>query len=76
MLTVYSEKHFLRCARTELCGGELVRPHESAERAQFVHDRVKATGLGDVVSPKQFGLEPVLRVHDAQKSPRDVPCSL
>src|SRR5450631_2526325 len=66
MLTVYSEKHFLRNARTELYGGELVRPHECAERAQFVLDRVRATGLGDIVSPGQFGLEPVLRVHDAQ----------
>jgi acetoin utilization deacetylase AcuC-like enzyme len=66
MLTVYSEKHFLRSSRTELSGGELVRPHESAERAQSVLDRVTATGLGDVVSPTQFGLEPVLRVHEAQ----------
>jgi acetoin utilization deacetylase AcuC-like enzyme len=66
MITVYSEKHFLRNARTELHGGELVRPHDCAERAEFVLDRVKASGLGDIVSPGQFGLEPVLRVHDAQ----------
>jgi len=66
MLTVYSEKHFLRSARTELYGGELVRPHDCAERVQFVLDRVKASGLGTVVSPAQFGLEAVLRVHDSQ----------
>jgi acetoin utilization deacetylase AcuC-like enzyme len=66
MMTVYSEKHFLRNASTELYRGELVRPHECAERAEFVLDRVQATGLGDIVSPEQFGLEPVLRVHDAQ----------
>src|SRR5258707_1931817 len=66
MLTVYSEKHLLRNARTELYGGELVRPHDCAERAQFVLDRVKASGLGNVVSPAQFGLEAVLRVHDSQ----------
>ena len=66
MLTVYSEKHFLRNARTELYRGELVRPHECAERAEFVLDRIKLTGLGDIISPEQFGLEPVLRVHDAQ----------
>jgi acetoin utilization deacetylase AcuC-like enzyme len=66
MMTVYSEKHFLRDARTELHRGELVRPHECAERAEFVLDRVKTSGLGDIVSPEQFGLEPVLRVHDAQ----------
>jgi acetoin utilization deacetylase AcuC-like enzyme len=66
MMTVYSEKHFLRNASTELYRGELVRPHECAERAEFVLDRVRATGLGDIVSPEQFGLDPVLRVHDAQ----------
>src|SRR6266403_3914782 len=66
MLTVYSEKHFLRSARTELYGGERVRPHDCAERVQFVLDRVKASGLGNVVSPAQFGLEAVLRVHDSQ----------
>jgi hypothetical protein len=36
MMTVYSEEHFLRNARTELHGGELVLPHECAERAEFV----------------------------------------
>lgn len=66
MITVYSEKHFMRNARTELYGGELVLPHECAQRAEFVLDRVKATGFGDVIAPGAFGLEPVLRVHDAQ----------
>src|ERR1035441_8307171 len=65
MITVYSEKHFLRNARTELYGGELVPPHECAQRAEFVLERVKATGLGDIIAPSQFGLEPILRVHDA-----------
>jgi acetoin utilization deacetylase AcuC-like enzyme len=65
MITVYSEKHLLRNPRTELYGGELVAPHECAQRAEFVLDRVKATGLGDIIAPSQFGLEPVVRVHDA-----------
>jgi acetoin utilization deacetylase AcuC-like enzyme len=66
MLTVYSEKHALRNPRTELYGGELVRPHECAERAEFVLERVRVTGLGGIISPESFGLEPVLRVHDAR----------
>jgi acetoin utilization deacetylase AcuC-like enzyme len=49
-----------------LYGGELVAPHECAQRAEFVLDRVKATGLGDIIAPSQFGLEPVVRVHDAE----------
>jgi acetoin utilization deacetylase AcuC-like enzyme len=66
VITVYSDRHFLRSPRTELHGGELVAPHESAQRAEFVLERVRATGLGDVIAPAQFGLGPVLRVHDAQ----------
>ena len=64
MITVYSEQHLLRNARTELYGGELVPPHECPERAQIVLDRVRGVELGDVVAPTAFGLEPVLRVHD------------
>lgn len=66
MITVYSAKHLLRNPRTELYGGELVAPHECAQRAEFVLGRVKATGLGDIIAPSQFGLEPVVRVHDAE----------
>jgi acetoin utilization deacetylase AcuC-like enzyme len=66
MITVYSEQHVLRHVRTELYGGQLVAPHECAERAEIVLGRVTAAGLGDIVSPGQFGLEPVLRVHDAR----------
>jgi acetoin utilization deacetylase AcuC-like enzyme len=66
MKTVYSDKHRLRNVRTELYGGQLVSPHECAQRAEFVLDRVKTTSLGPVLEPIEFGLDPVLRVHDAQ----------
>jgi acetoin utilization deacetylase AcuC-like enzyme len=66
MITVFSEEHLLRNARTELYGGELVPPHECPQRAQFVLDRVRSVALGEVVVPTRFGLEPVLRVHDAE----------
>ena len=64
MLTVFSTDHLLRSPRTELYGGELVRPHESPERAQIVLDRVHAQGLGEVIAPEKFGMAPLLRVHD------------
>ena len=64
MLTVYSEKHRLRDARTELHGGTFVRPFECPERAEIVLARVKQEGLGEVIAPKDFGLAPVLKVHD------------
>ncbi len=64
MLTVFSSDHVLRSARTELYGGELVRPHESPERAQIVLARIHAQALGEVIAPAKFGMQPVLRVHD------------
>jgi acetoin utilization deacetylase AcuC-like enzyme len=64
MITIFSADHVLRSPRTELYGGELVRPHESPERAQIVLERVQSQRLGDVIGPRPFGMEPILRVHD------------
>ena len=66
MLTVYTEAHRRRAARTELYGGELVAPHECPQRAEFVLERVRSVGLGKVIAPAQFGPAPLLRVHDAR----------
>ncbi len=65
MITVFSEEHALRHPRTELSGGELLTPHESPERAQFVLERVREQRLGRVIAPDRFGPTPLLRVHDA-----------
>ena len=40
MLTVYTERHRLRAARSELYGGELVAPFECPERVERVLARV------------------------------------
>jgi acetoin utilization deacetylase AcuC-like enzyme len=64
MITVFSDQHLLRNAKTELYGGRLVPPHECPERAQIVLDRVREVRLGEVIAPTRFGLEPILRVHD------------
>ena len=66
MLTVFSTAHELRSPRTELYGGELVRPHESPERAQIVLGSIQARDLGEIIPPDTFGAEPLLRVHDAE----------
>ena len=65
MLTVYSEKHALRDAKTELFGGKLVPPFECPVRAEHVLARAREVGLGDIVAPREFGIEAVTRVHDA-----------
>jgi acetoin utilization deacetylase AcuC-like enzyme len=65
MITVYSEQHRLRQAKTELYGGQFIAPHERAERARFVLERIASTGLGQVIEPSSFGMQPIERVHDA-----------
>lgn len=65
MKTVYSERHRLRDAKTELYGGELVAPFERPSRADMVVEAVRQRGLGEIVEPGSFSLDPVLAVHDA-----------
>jgi acetoin utilization deacetylase AcuC-like enzyme len=66
MITVFSTDHLLRSPRTELYGGELVRPHESPERAQIVLERIQTERLGQVTAPTNFSAAPLLRVHDPE----------
>ena len=63
MLTVYSPRHHLHQAKLELVFGEVVPCFEKPERADRVLERVREVGLGDVIAPRTFGLDPVQRVH-------------
>lgn len=65
MKIIHSEKHRLRAAKTELYGGELVPPFECPERVEHILARLKAVGMTDIAEPEEFGLDPVLRIHDA-----------
>jgi len=65
MLTVYSNDHQLHRGKYELSDGELLPCFESPERADLVIQAVRNANLGEVVEPEEFGLDPVLRVHDA-----------
>lgn len=65
MKTVYTDKHKLRDAKTELSGGQFVPPFECPRRAEIVLEAVKTRGLGEVIAPKDFGLDPVTAIHDA-----------
>ncbi|MEM7195850.1 MAG: histone deacetylase family protein [Pseudomonadota bacterium] len=64
MLTVYSEDHKLRDARTELYGGELVPPFECPVRAEYVLERIQKVKLGEVIAPNDFSMDPIYRIHD------------
>jgi acetoin utilization deacetylase AcuC-like enzyme len=65
MRTIYTERHRLRDAKTELYGGELVQPFERPSRVDMVIKAVRESGLGDTHEPDAFSLDPVLAVHDA-----------
>lgn len=64
MLTVYSQDHRYQDAQVELIDGKLAPPLENPKRAQMVLAQVHKVGLGEVLPPEEFGLEPILRVHD------------
>ena len=66
MKTVYSNKHQLHSPKTELYGGRLVKPFEHPSRVDMILESICSAHLGPVVQPGSYGLEPVLRVHDAE----------
>lgn len=61
--TVFSEDHRLHDPAGELHRGRVLPYHESPKRANLIFEAVSAAKLGDIVEPKDFGLEPLLRVH-------------
>jgi acetoin utilization deacetylase AcuC-like enzyme len=64
MHTVYSEEHRHQDGNVELFEGKVVKPHEIPRRAEIVLSAVKSERLGDVIEPREFGLDPILAVHD------------
>jgi acetoin utilization deacetylase AcuC-like enzyme len=63
MLTIYSDDHHLHHGRCELIDGQLKPCFEMPSRADHVLQRVKHQNLGPVEAPKDFGLEPIARIH-------------
>ena len=64
METIFTERHQLRNSKTELFGGKLVEPFERPSRAEYIINRVHDIKLGPVNGPDDFGLGPILAVHD------------
>jgi acetoin utilization deacetylase AcuC-like enzyme len=64
MKTVYSPTHRLHDGNVELFEGKTVKPHECPRRAEIVLERVCSAGLGEVLAPRDFGLDPILAVHE------------
>ena len=65
MKTFYSKEHILRDSKTELFGGELVPPFECPVRVEFVIEEITKRHFGEIIMPKHFGKEPLLRIHSS-----------
>ncbi len=63
MRTIYSEDHARHHGQSELIDGKLQPCFEKPERAHLIRARVEAVGLGPVEPPRDFGLDPIRRVH-------------
>ena len=64
MITIYSTKHILRNAQTELYGGELVRPFERPERMDYIIEEIKNQKLGEIKPPKEIDFGVIKKIHD------------
>ena len=64
MKTIYSDKHKLRNAKTELYGGELVKPFERPERIDFIIDEIKSKNFGEIIEPKEIDFNIINKIHD------------
>ena len=64
MVTIYSDLHHSHHGNAELIDGKLLPCFEMPRRAEMVLARVREVGLGDIVAPDAFGVDPIRRVHD------------
>ncbi|MGU7771701.1 histone deacetylase family protein [Burkholderia sp. MR1-5-21] len=64
MLTVFSDDHRMHFGPSVLYQGKVEQWFEKPSRADTVLDRVKSQNLGPIVSPQDFGLDIIHRVHD------------
>ena len=64
MKTVYTKNHILRNSKTELFGGELVKPFERPERMEYILNEIKTRRLGAILDPVNFDMDIIYKIHD------------
>jgi acetoin utilization deacetylase AcuC-like enzyme len=64
LITVFSPQHRLQAGSAELINGRLQPPVEKPARADTILAAVRAASLGPVIAPKEFGVDPIERIHD------------
>jgi acetoin utilization deacetylase AcuC-like enzyme len=63
MKTVFSPRHLGHSNQVELVAGAIVPAFEKPSRAQFIHDRILAVGLGEIIGPDEWSLDTAMKVH-------------
>ena len=66
MHIVHSEQHDLHRPRFELLGGKLVELADVPARIEWIKQACQRQGLGTLIEASDFGMTPVLDVHDAR----------
>ncbi len=66
MITIYTDKHQLHDTAGVRLEGHPFVTDEVPVRAEIIVAAVRAAGLGPVEAPTDFGLAPILAVHDAE----------
>jgi acetoin utilization deacetylase AcuC-like enzyme len=64
--TFYSPAHLAHAPKEEFEGGRLTPAVEIPERAECVRARIEARKLDAIEAPYDFGLAPLLRIHDTE----------
>ena len=64
MRTFFSEDHRLHFPQAELSGGQFVTPYERPSRVEYVLNRLKETGLTDIVDPGPVDMAPARKLLD------------
>jgi acetoin utilization deacetylase AcuC-like enzyme len=64
MHIIHSEQHYLHHPRFELLGGKQVELAEIPSRIEWIKQACESKQLGSLLEAQDFGLEPILRIHD------------
>src|SRR5262245_5617046 len=64
MITIYSPLEAGQDPPNEFMEGLLMRYTEAPVRAAMILEAVQAAHLGPIIEPEEFGLAPILAVHD------------
>lgn len=65
MKTIYSPKHKLHATDSVIYDGVPFITEEIPARAELILEAIQSAEIGPILPPKDFGMDPILEVHDA-----------